>query len=84
MERITTQDIAAMAGRVERNLRRHNRLDAGRVAVENGSKTNGNAYRVVVLADNRRYEPFGTFHFGFTARECYDRMHALCVAMEYV
>jgi hypothetical protein len=82
--RVTKKELEAMFMRLERNLRRHGKISEGdRLALEHGSKTYGNSYRVVVLGD-RRYEPFGTFHFGFTARDCYNRMHALCCALEYV
>jgi len=82
--RVTKKELEAMFMRLERNLRRHGKISEGYlIALEHGSKINGNSYRVVVLSD-RRYEPFGTFHFGFTARDCYDRMHAMCVALEYV
>jgi hypothetical protein len=80
--RVTKKNLESMFMRLEYSLRRHGKLgDGDRLALEHGSKTNGNAYRVVVLGE-RRYEPFGTFHYGFTARDCYDRMHAQCVALE--
>jgi len=80
-------ELAGMALRLEDNMRRRwwlNSSDEWRLAVEVGSKKYGVAYRVVVLMSDLRFEPFGTFHFGFTARECYDRMHAMCVALEHV
>ena len=80
--RVTKNNLDSMFMRLEYSLRRLGKLgDGDRLALEHGSKTYGNAYRVVVLGE-RRYEPFGTFHYGFTARDCYDRMHAQCVALE--
>lgn len=81
--RVTKNELDAMLGRLGRSLRRHLLLGPDQaLALEHGSKTNGNAYRVVILGEGRRYEPFGTLSFGFTARDCYDRMHACCVTME--
>lgn len=63
----------------------------GVLTLTTGSQLYGNAYHVGAIEyvpgqphgiDAVHSQPFGTFHFGFTARDCYDRMHALCVAYE--
>lgn len=84
-DRITPNDLRGMVKRATRNLEDVGIIAPNQaVALERGSRTNGNAYRLVTfgIEDARRSEPFGTFHFGFTARDAYDRLHAVCVGME--
>jgi hypothetical protein len=55
--------------------------------LDHGSSTNGIAFRIWILGEKiaaNTTQPFGTFHFGLTKRECEDRMHAMAVALEQV
>lgn len=90
-QKITKADLQGMLGRLERNLKRHRLIITGDVlTLTTGSKLYGNSYQVEAIRygsvcavqPHRPRQPFGTLHFGFTARDCYDRMHALCVAYE--
>lgn len=95
MNRITHQDLDGMLKRLDRDMRSTNLLaEDEHMLVNHGSKTYGNSFQVwawcmqapeagAALQHLSRM-PFGTFHFGFTARDCYDRMHAMCVALELV
>jgi len=78
--RITTRDLNGMLKRLERNMATHGMLTHS-LGYETGSKLNGNSYNIVMGGDRT---PFGTFHWGFTARDFYDRMHTMCVALEAV
>lgn len=85
MNRITQRDLDGMLGRLRRNMVTAKIIGTQSLCLEYGSKVNGNSYNVITLDDTaHRGMPFGTFHFGFTARDCYDRMHAMCVALELV
>jgi hypothetical protein len=89
MDRITKRDLAGMLARLQRNAHTHGIIttDQG-LTLEPGSATFGNSYQVwsrwTTEGTNglRDGQPFGTFHFGFTARDAYDRMHAMCAALE--
>lgn len=84
-DRITKRDLAGMLGRLERITHTHKIIGSDdRLTLITGSATFGNSYAVVLVDRGLggHSNPFGTFHFGFTARECHDRMHALCVALE--
>lgn len=83
--RITRHDLDGMLGRLERNTHTHKIIGPSeRLTLVIGSATYGNSYAVVLRdpATGGHSAPYGTFHYGFTARDCYDRMHALCVALE--
>lgn len=90
-DRITKQDLYGMLKRLTGDMRSLGLLASDRTLhLAAGSRTNGNSYQVWAMrlkVDEPRTQdeqPFGTFSFGFTARECYDRMHAMCVALEEV
>jgi len=64
---------------VERAARAHTHalaalgIEAPRFAVEKGSRTNGIAWRLVAMRDDRRQRPpIGSDVIGFTARDAYD------------
>jgi hypothetical protein len=84
VNRITQRDLDGMMSRLYHNMRTNGIIATGEVIMlQPGSKYYGNSYQVWTRINSERArQPFGTFHFGFTARECYDRMHAMCVALE--
>lgn len=86
MNTITNKDVVGMVKRLQTAMHATNLLAPTDVlAVETGSKTNGNSWKVVRYdATGYRSSSFGSFHYGMTARDCYDRVHAMCVALEEV
>ncbi len=87
MTRITQRDLAGAVKRLHGNLTDTGILRGGEVLhLDHGSKVNGNSYRLWI-GDAETYhgwQPFGTFHFGFTAREAFNALHALSCGIEAV
>ena len=84
MDRINRREMNGMLSRLSRAMRAAGLLvERESIMLNHGSKTNGIAYVIETFVAHRgTRRPLGSFHFGFTTRECYDRMHAMAVALE--
>lgn len=81
--RVSKNDASGMALRLLRSMVDHGLAKSGdSILVSHGSKANGNANRVGLLSNGTSSETFGTYHFGFTVSDVYDRMHTMAVALE--
>jgi hypothetical protein len=85
MSRVLPVDVRGQVNRLRRAM-----VAAGIISsvtglsLEWGSKTNGNAFELWISSPGNRHEyrPFGTLHFGFTARDCIRTLEALTIGLE--
>lgn len=82
----TKEEIEGTLKRLSLSMRRAGLLDEGGcLLLQHGSKVNGNSYGLTIITgDQRRIQPFGSLHFGFTKAECQRSLYALTVALEAV
>ena len=78
MNRITQEDVDKQFERLNREIQRWGLLHGSeRLGMENGSKTNGRAYRLFVMisASSGHYRPpVGEDFLGVTLREAYNEL----------
>jgi len=81
-QRITSRDLDAALSRYTRQAARLGLLQPGyRVALETGSRTYGNQYRLSMVKPDGAWSasstPAGDPRLGFTAREAWDALHRM-------